>query len=354
MNLATLLIFETLTQTFRRYLVSTIFTQVQSRFFFFIKVGVANIRLSLTGAVWLSNRENMELVPSKYLEDSVTDLLCSKSPAHGLALLIGCKTSFNPKHSPLEGVEGDLYLLKNTFSKLGFDTVNLLDPTREEIIKVVDLIARKFPVPMQNNTMHPSYRHIVVTFSGHGDLCQVFSKNSSLNLKEEIVNPLVNTDPVVSKLFFVDACRGDKIDPGIGYNIRDFIDGGSPGRIVARGANEIRLPSRGNYLLAFSTLPGMKSFEDNECGSFWMQLLCRALLENDGKSSILDLLTVVNQKLILKFNEMISTLQQPIFMSCLNDVIRFERTYVEGNLLSKQVLTISCTVNCVMCYEQKI
>ena len=73
--------------------------------------------------------------------------------------------------------------------------------------------------------------------------------------------------------------------------------------IRARGdeEEEFRLPSDGNYLLAYSTLLGMKSFEDSRCGSFWMQLLCKELLESDG-NSICDILTVVNQKLILEYN----------------------------------------------------
>ena len=134
----------------------------------------------------------VDLVHSKHLpllwENRVIDLLNSKSSsACGLALFIGCKTSCDPKHAPLDGVEGDLRLLHETFSKLGFDTVELLDPTKEEIGRVVKVIAEKY--------RRPTYKYIVMSFSGHGDQTGLFSRTESLDLMSDIVQPIISTNP---------------------------------------------------------------------------------------------------------------------------------------------------------------
>jgi len=143
----------------------------------------------------------------------------------------------------------------------------------------------------------------------------------------EIVQPLISIDPIVPKFFFVDACCGDEIASGVVYKID------KSARIKARGGavEEIRLPRNGNYLLAYSTLPGMKSFEDYRRGSFWMNILCDELL-NNHENSIQDILTIVNRKLILECKPN-HCLQQPIFISCLNLVIHFGPTDETGNLI---------------------
>ncbi len=267
----------------------------------------------------------MDVVPFKFLEAQIADLLDStslssaKGLTKGLAIFIGCETSSESKHPYLDGVKKDLELLRSTFSSLGFDTVELHDPSKEEIQKVIAMTKGK----LYQKAVH-FYNSIVVTFSGHGDQTKLFSKNGSLSLMDEIVNPLISEHPLVPKIFFVDACRGDKKDLGVTYSLPSRQD-----RIRARGEREeINLPQNGNYLLAYSTLTGMKSFE-NECGSYWIQVLTEELLCNNGKS-ILDLLTMVNQKLILKFNELHLTLQQPIHVSCLNQVLIFQCIDAKG------------------------
>ena len=250
---------------------------------------------------------------------SVKNLFSKQSSACGLALFIGCMNSSDPKQDFLPGVERDLDLLRETFRQIGFDTIEMRDPDGEDIIAVLKTIADNFS---------GRYESLVVTFSGHGDQTRLFSKSKPLDLMSDVVQPLISINPLVPKLFFVDACRGDKID-GVGVVYK--ID--KSARIKARGGEEeIRLPRNGNYLLAYSTLPGMKSFEDYSRGSFWMNILCEKLLNGGGKS-IQDLLTIVNQELILQCNDRNHCLQQPIFMSCLNQVICFHPNNVSGNTI---------------------
>lgn len=52
------------------------------------------------------------------------------------------------------------------------------------------------------------------------------------------------------KLFFIQACQGDKLDGGITMS-RTETDG--------QGANTYRIPTQADFLIAYSTVPGKKT-----------------------------------------------------------------------------------------------
>ena len=120
--------------------------------------------------------------------------------ANGLAILIGCKESFRPNSRVLTGVKHDLDQLNATFSALKFETLSLMDRSADEIIDVLQHAAKLM--------LLSTYRRLVVTFSGHGDGKSLFAKDRSMLLWDDIVIPLISTNPTIAKLFFVDACRG--------------------------------------------------------------------------------------------------------------------------------------------------
>lgn len=50
------------------------------------------------------------------------------------------------------------------------------------------------------------------------------------------------------KLFFIQACQGDKLDPGVTLTSRTETDG--------RAAHSYKIPSQADFLIAYSTIPG--------------------------------------------------------------------------------------------------
>ncbi|XP_075247210.1 caspase-7-like isoform X2 [Convolutriloba macropyga] len=87
------------------------------------------------------------------------------------------------------------------------------------------------------------------------------------------------------KIFFVQACRGDKTDPGreIAVDSSDGVEG------LGRGMGEdetdfffrtITIPAEADIFVAYSTPPGYYSWRSPESGSYFMQLLAYRLFHN--------------------------------------------------------------------------
>ncbi|XP_077500336.1 caspase-1-like isoform X1 [Amblyomma americanum] len=85
------------------------------------------------------------------------------------------------------------------------------------------------------------------------------------------------------KLFFVQACRGDRYDPGADA-IVDTSD--SPTRLC-------RIPTHADFLTAYSSVPGFYSWRNESHGSWFIQGLCSVLREQAQFSDLLSMLTVV-------------------------------------------------------------
>ena len=236
--------------------------------------------------------------------------------SNGLAILIGCINSCNAHHRPLGGVQQDLLTLRTTFTELLFTTLCLLDPTVEHVKKIIQTVSSL----QRNGIKQPdSWRRIVVTFSGHGDENHLYTRNAKISLEEDILDPLVTSRESsmigIAKLFFIDACRGNREDMGIHrphFHIRgDFL--------VPRGE---RVPSKGNYLIAYSTLIGMTAFEHPMVGGCWMQMLSNMLLEPSlVDRTILDILVKVNSCMLKLMNSNDRSLQQPEGSVTLNEDI---------------------------------
>ena len=153
-------------------------------------------------------------------------------------------------------------------------------------------------------------------FSGHGDDGKIYAHDSDVLLQQHIFDPwLPKNAPhlaTIPKLFFIDACRGNAADLGVPI----ISDSSCPSGAVAKGG---RAPSFGNYLLAYSTMPSMKSFEQPKTGGYWLQHVTRELQdESNIDLSIGDVLTKVNDKLLDEMErDNCEHIQQPVLESTL-------------------------------------
>ena len=253
----------------------------------------------------------------RYLQDAVN----RKPAANGLAIIVANERSVKwPEHKDLPGARKDFETMKRTFEKLKFATLPILNPSRDELTQVI-LAAVSTQVQYPKTPDPQAYGRLVFYFSGHGDQKYIYTHDGVVDLQSEVFTPfLPGTSPhlaKIPKLFFIDACRGSGTDKGVRIRVCP------PEHFRARGGGgEERVTSIGNYLLACSTQPDMKAFENRE-GGFWTQEIARQLCDpNNIELSVHDVLSKVNESLIDQMTDLLS-LQQPVLESALiGDPIR--------------------------------
>ena len=214
------------------------------------------------------------------------------------------------------GVEQDLKNLKDAFSQLLFTTLPLFYPTADHVKKVIKTVCNLQKCGIQQPN---SWKRVIVTFSGHGDKTHLYTKDAKIKLNSDIVDPLIDSkaDLMVgrAKLFFIDACRGSSQDYGIDLSVLRYR---GEQTFVPRGE---RVPRKGNYLVAYSTLLGMKALEHGG-GGCWMQLLSTALIHRSMvEMSVTEVLVRVNRELHKLLNTSDNALQQPVLISTINEPI---------------------------------
>lgn len=246
---------------------------------------------------------------------AVHNIVLRNPTANGLALIFSNEYMKTPHWDTLTGTMIDAESMKSTFECLNFAVHYNSNTTRKELLDILHVVAsyKKYP---------SSYRRIVVVFSGHGTINQqlITEEGEPITVEEMLAVFYPETAPNlggIPKLFFIDACRGDTGDPGV---------------VVPKGCEDVtlRVPHHGNFLIAYSTMPNYKSFEQKGKGGIWMTSLAAKLRDEDA--SVLDILTKVNEELIARFQslEMQMCVQQPELHSCLNEEVNLWREAVQA------------------------
>ena len=238
------------------------------------------------------------------IEDKLLESIIRRPVANGLAIIIANENSSNPSHQPLRGARRDLENMKDTFEVLRFATLPILNASKEQVLAAIRAAAKYENYP-------PSYKRIAFAFSGHGDQNVIYAHDGPIETNQ-LYDPLQPKNAPhlahIPKLFFMDACRGPNEDRGV--------------EVVARGKtepprNRIPVPSYGNYVLAFSTMPTMQAYEVKDVGGMWMNIVSKQLRTN--RKSILDVLTEVNRELLSEFHlNGFEVRQQPVLEAALN------------------------------------
>ncbi len=235
--------------------------------------------------------------------DDVSTVVSRRQRANGFAVIISNDCAQVEGLEELRGTHIDATLMESTFEKLNFAVLHRCNVTSAQLMELFTCTANcRYP---------PSYRRIAIVFSGHGaDNDQLYGQDGKL-VKINDMFQLFFPERVhhlgnVPKLFFIDACRGCAHGKMV---------------VVPRGGEEkkaVPVPEQGNYLVAYSTIPGHLSYEVRDAGGVWMPLLASTLLTEDV--SVHDVLTKVNEKLLRKYEEPGWVgIQQPECLSRLNE-----------------------------------
>ena len=196
----------------------------------------------------------------------------------------------------LNGTHKDAAKMTAAFTNLNYEVVSRENMTKQQTIAFIRDAAS---LPYSS-----SYKRLVFVFAGHGaagkQLFDEFGTPSgtaggliytqdegTVNIDWLInqFNPDQNRPQLgrMARLFFFDVCRGTNDDVGV-----ELIT--SRGFGSDRGGHFLtpdRVPSNGNILVAYSTLPTYKSYEVFS-GGLWIGLLAEAIqTQNDDLSVVL-------------------------------------------------------------------
>ncbi|KAG5328669.1 CASP1 protein, partial [Acromyrmex charruanus] len=185
------------------------------------------------------------------------------------------------------GTNVDCENLKATLKDLGFEVNDYHNLTQKDIVKQLERVAEMD---------HSEHDCLVIAVLSHGELGLLYAHDGAY--KADSLWHYFTADKCQSlagkpKLFFIQACQGDKLDPGITLKERTETDG-YPSSIF-------RIPTQADFLIAYSTIPGYYSWRNTSRGSWFMQALCVELRDNGTRYDLLTMLTFVCQRVAVDF-----------------------------------------------------
>ncbi|XP_055346874.1 caspase-3-like [Paramacrobiotus metropolitanus] len=160
-----------------------------------------------------------------------------------------------------KGTDLDAEVLTKAFALLGFDVISPYDN-----LSVHDMQKCMEYYATQDHTNSDCFAAAVLS---HGDDGIVFGTDGKLSV-ERLVAPFKGNKSTSlagkPKIFIFQACRGDRLDPGVDLVVADDKD-----------SNLLRLPSEADFLFAYSTVPGYYSWRNTDNGSWYIQALGRLI-----------------------------------------------------------------------------
>ncbi|XP_073814060.1 death related ICE-like caspase [Musca autumnalis] len=235
----------------------------------------------------------------------------------GLALI------FNHEHFTVQtlksrsGTNVDCDNLARCLKQLDFDVRIYKDCTLKELMRNVEWAASQD---------HTNNDCILVTILSHGELGYIYAKDTQYKLDTIWSYFTAQHCPTLAgkpKIFFIQACQGDRLDPGVTMK-----------RVVTQTDGEssmsYKIPVHADFLIAYSTIPGFYSWRNTTRGSWFMQSLCAELTANGKRYDILTLLTFVCQRVAVDFEsctpdtpDMHQQKQIPCITTMLTRILRF-------------------------------
>ena len=216
----------------------------------------------------------------------------------GRTLIIN-NTSFGD-HDPVlvarHGSEEDVRQVETLFTALDFTVRPKENLTRLELLNELDKVACED---------HSAYDCFVLWLMSHGRSGEVFCSDGNTIPIQTLHDMFSNCDTLSGKpkLFFIQACRGDGEDEGVSvaaetgivsYELLSPNQVDSPIDAVKKPASKV--PTHADFLYAFSTVDEYVSYRNEDLGSLYVRGLVNAFHERAVCDHLLDILTVVNQK----------------------------------------------------------
>ncbi|XP_065119975.2 caspase-3-like isoform X2 [Paramisgurnus dabryanus] len=177
------------------------------------------------------------------------------------------------------GTDVDAKKVMEVFLNLGFKISISNDQTASQMKDLLTKVSK---------SDHSRSAMFVCVLLSHGDDGVIYGTDGSIELKDlfqvfrgDRCSTLVGKP----KLFFIQACRGTGLDPGVETD----------------SAGQSRIPVEADFLYAYSTVAGYYSWRNASKGSFFISSLCEMLSKYGRQLEIIQILTRVNHRVALDF-----------------------------------------------------
>ncbi|XP_070545473.1 caspase-7-like [Ptychodera flava] len=214
----------------------------------------------------------------------------------GRAIIINIE-NFNNNIESRQGTGVDAKNLRRTFSKLGF-FVDIYDDL--SVLEINDLLQKVA------NEDHSNSDCIAISILSHGDQDCIYGRDGPTTV--DIITGYFKGDVCPSlagkpKLFFIQACRGEKMDDGIVLK-DDEVD----------GARHQRIPVQSDFLICYATVDGYYAWRNPANGSYFIQALCSVLDQCSVSMDLLQMMTRVVHKVAYDFQSNMQGLEKYSYM----------------------------------------
>lgn len=180
------------------------------------------------------------------------------------------------------GSHVDANNLSNVFTKFGFKVEIFKDMTASQITRTLKKVASL------DHSSSDCFVCCVLTHGQYGSLYSFDDRYPLETLFNEFVGYRCPSLVGKPKLFFIQACQGQRVDRGIPVlPPRDSIDG---------VAAYLRIPTYADFLIAHSTIPGFIAVRNTDRGSWFIDSLVEMLQEYCEKYDLLTIMTLVTQR----------------------------------------------------------
>lgn len=223
---------------------------------------------------------------------------------------------------PRLGSERDEKTIKKVLLDLNFEVKLYNDLTCREIKNVLQETA---------DLDHSDNDCLVVVLMSHGD------RNGDVHAKDKTYKVACLWEYFLGnecksligkpKLFFIQACRGSRVDSGVKVVSRDVPDSPS----TSDNQLNFKIPTIADLLVMYATYDDHYAWRNEECGSWFIQAICQEFTDNGTDLDLLTLLTGVTRRVAFNFTshnankELHEMKQIPCIQSMLTKTLFFRK-----------------------------
>ncbi|KFM82848.1 Caspase-1, partial [Stegodyphus mimosarum] len=244
---------------------------------------------------------------------------CMDFPKRGKCYIFNHK-NFEPQTglNVRNGTDADATRLYCRFRELGFDVSLFTNLKSRDVLKELQKVAKED---------HSKNSCFVCCVLSHGESGILYGSDGKYETERIFAPFRGDVCPTLTgkpKIFFIQACQGDKLDHGVSMKCQIATDSSSIQE------ETYRIPTHADFLIVYSTVSGFYSWRNTTNGSWFIQALCAALQDHAKDMDLLGLLTIVNRKVAYDFesftpqdNSMHLKKQVPCVTSTLTRNIKF-------------------------------
>ncbi|XP_049773473.1 caspase-1-like isoform X1 [Schistocerca cancellata] len=209
-------------------------------------------------------------------------------PRRGHAVIFNNDTFDTPGVSNRSGSDADVKNLNRLFTALDFEITVHHNKEYSEIKKILLDLSKED---------HSDADCIVVTVLTHG-LKEGYILSKDVPYSVDYLWKPFTADKCTTlagkpKIFIVQACRGEEVDPGVKL-VRS--------RTQTDSSQEAyKIPTHADFLIAYSSAEGFYSWRNPESGTWFIQCLCEELMAHASTMDLLRVLTRTARKVAVEF-----------------------------------------------------